>query len=493
MRYWLAPSLLRRVLIASLCAVVLIWCLVMVLNFILQFRAEGRENRVWVEQQGQRINRFATQAQASEFLSLQADYYYRNNNKKILIALLAPGGKPVFFTHLPFSCSGGKPIQDLRKIVPARRAAAGSTPVRQGSATPLGRFCVSPTIVSGGKSYVTYRYRGRHWSLCAAFPAPGVAEFISDYGSVAGRHIMVAVCLVLPALLLAIKTGLMPLARLSHRLESRHAEDLTPVHFDATYLELKPLVAAMDALLLRLRNRIAHEQTFVENAAHELRTPLAVIAAQKDVLAHATNEAERLIAQQQIGMALGRAQHLVGQLLELARLDRAGQVDSLPLDVAQLTQQALAQLASVAKAKGARLSCQAEPGLMYALEQQSYLSILMNLIDNAIRYGQPGVRVEVLLRALTDGALELSVSDDGPGITRLAREQVFERFYRGQGHDASGSGLGLAIAREAARRLGGSIDLHDGIEGKGCRFVLVLPGLQKAQRLHAGAGAVRPQ
>ncbi len=457
MRYWLAPSLLRRVLIASLCAVVLIWCLVMVLNFILQFRAEGRENRVWVEQQGQRINRFATQAQASEFLSLQADYYYRNNNKKILIALLAPGGKPVFFTHLPFSCSGGKPI------------------------------------VSGGKSYVTYRYRGRHWSLCAAFPAPGVAEFISDYGSVAGRHIMVAVCLVLPALLLAIKTGLMPLARLSHRLESRHAEDLTPVHFDATYLELKPLVAAMDALLLRLRNRIAHEQTFVENAAHELRTPLAVIAAQKDVLAHATNEAERLIAQQQIGMALGRAQHLVGQLLELARLDRAGQVDNLPLDVAQLTQQALAQLASVAKAKGARLSCQAEPGLMYALEQQSYLSILMNLIDNAIRYGQPGVRVEVLLRGLTDGALELSVSDDGPGIARLAREQVFERFYRGQGHEASGSGLGLAIAREAARRLGGSIDLHDGIEGKGCRFVLVLPGLQKAQRLHAGAGAVRPQ
>ncbi len=100
MMNWLAPSLLRRVLFATLCATVLIWCLVMVLNFILQSRAEGRENRAWVDGQGERTNQFATQDQASWILTLQSEYFYRNNNKKPLIALLALDEKPVFF-HSP--------------------------------------------------------------------------------------------------------------------------------------------------------------------------------------------------------------------------------------------------------------------------------------------------------------------------------------------------------------------------------------------------------
>jgi signal transduction histidine kinase len=448
MKRWLAPSLLRRVFFAAMVAATLVLVVILVLNFVVQSRGEIRENQAWMQKEGDFIEQLASDAEASQFLSREPEFYYRNFKKKALMSLLDKAGKPVYVTHQPFDCAS----------LPLTKSAS--------------------KIEIDGKQYHAYRHQGPRWSLCVAFPVPGFGEFVKASGRSIGRQLAIGVSLVVPALLLAIKSGLLPLARLSKRLEARDAEDLAPLHFDAKYRELKPLVASIDSLLLRLRNQIAREQAFVENAAHELRTPLAVIAAQKDVLAKAMNPPTRDEAKRHIGTAIERALHLIEQLSELARVDRAGQRPNLPVNLTQLTELAVAHMFDAAAARRVTLFCDTEPDLMHCLEQESYMSILNNLIDNAIRYGQMGGRVAIALKMVSGSVtshLQLTVADDGPGIAAALRELVFERFYRGPGHEARGSGLGLSIVKQAVKRLGASIRLADGIDGKGCQFIVILP------------------
>lgn len=98
---------------------------------------------------------------------------------------------------------------------------------------------------------------------------------------------------------------------------------------------------------------------------------------------------------------------------------------------------------------------------------------MQNLLNNAIAYVPEHSQVQVHLQATTSGLL-LRVADDGPGIAPALRALVFERFYRGSGHAAPGAGLGLAIVREAALRLGGSVSVDDGIDGRSCTFTVTL-------------------
>jgi two-component system, OmpR family, sensor histidine kinase QseC len=107
--------------------------------------------------------------------------------------------------------------------------------------------------------------------------------------------------------------------------------------------------------------------------------------------------------------------------------------------------------------------------LVVALEVAPFQSVLHNLLDNAIRYGREGGRVHVELLDLS-GGWQLNVADDGPGIAVAEQGFVFDRFFRGTGHDAPGTGLGLAIVAQAAARLGGQVTLTTGLDGRGCQF-----------------------
>lgn len=108
------------------------------------------------------------------------------------------------------------------------------------------------------------------------------------------------------------------------------------------------------------------------------------------------------------------------------------------------------------------------------LNRVAFISIVHNLLDNALRYGNDRGRGIV---TLTSDARDdvLRVADDGPGIEAAERKRVFERFYRGKGHDATGSGLGLAIVGKAVRTMGATIHLEDGLDGKGGAFVVKFP------------------
>jgi signal transduction histidine kinase len=136
-------------------------------------------------------------------------------------------------------------------------------------------------------------------------------------------------------------------------------------------------------------------------------------------------------------------------------------------------------LVQALKAHGA----DAPEALQAAIEPLALRTILRNLVGNALQYVPRGGRVRVSMIAEGDG-LRLVVADDGPGIAPEDRERVFERFVRGSAGDVRGSGLGLAIVRQAARRTGGDVALSEGLDGRGCRFDVRLPG--------AGSGAPAP-
>jgi two-component system sensor histidine kinase QseC len=323
-------------------------------------------------------------------------------------------------------------------------------------------------------TFRVYQGNTARWSVKVAAPTLAPSWLLLRLSGGLTVDMLIAFPFVLLPLWLSVSRGLRPLRELSERIAAKGPDDLAPLRMDGKYAELAPLTGALDRLLGQLRDKIKREHGFVQDAAHELRTPMAVISAQAHVLAMATGPAQRAQAGQRMDHAIARASHLVQQLLELAHIDSAPARDAAVLDVAQLARQELAMVAPAAMARGLELSLDAPDSLAHALEAQAFQSILHNLLTNAIRYAHDGGQVAVGLR-LDGGALTLSVADDGPGIPEAHRALVFERFYRGVGHDASGAGLGLAIVAQAVARLRGSVRLSAGLGGKGCEFVVNIP------------------
>jgi signal transduction histidine kinase len=441
------PTLARRVFLAAVIAYVAVWGAVITQKFATD-QETPQQFRQWMEGKSRILDRLATPAQAVAYMdSLSSINQYETDGvPPNCFELWSRDGQRIFFDQkhaYPYPPLTGDPQR-------------------------------MSTQAGNGIDYDIYRVDGARWSLRFAVPRSSLGTYAKIYGAHLNRQLLLAAPILLLLIWFAIVGGLAPLRALSRRLAARAADDLAPLDFDAKYAELKPLASALDALLLLLRSKIEREHAFVQDAAHELQTPLAVILAQAHVLAKAQSEVERQEAIQQIDHAIARAMHLVGQLLELARVDTLRRQPGALLDVAQLARADLAQMAQAAKARAIALSIDAPPSLLHRLEQNTFVSILHNLIDNAIRYGRSGGAVALELKKSGDSLL-LSVADDGPGIGLAERDLVFERFYRGAGNQASGSGLGLAIVQQAAAQLGAQVALSDGLRGRGCRFTVLIP------------------
>ncbi len=332
---------------------------------------------------------------------------------------------------------------------------------------------VRPIEVRGLRFLLTKREAGGR-TLYIALPLHSFAGILRDDWFDLLMRVLIVFPFFFAAAWFAITRGLRPLRQLSDSIAARGSDDLTPVAVDPRFDELRPLVTALDSLLLQLRHKVSREHAFVQDAAHELRTPLAVISAQAHVMSMAGGADERQDAEQHMDHAIARAAHLVHQLLDLARLDNAAGGPAAVVDIAALLRQELAPRVTAARARQLDLSLEAPDQLLMAVETQALLSVVHNLVDNALRYVPAGGRVVVEL-SRQETHVSLSVSDDGPGIPAAHADLVFERFHRIQQTSASGSGLGLAITRKAAARLGGSVTLSPGLDGKGCRFELLLP------------------
>lgn len=325
-----------------------------------------------------------------------------------------------------------------------------------------------------GNSYYLYFQRYERWDIAVAQARVSASWLLKRLNDDITKWVLIAFPIVLFPGWLALRVGLRPLRDLAGDIGNRAPDDLEPVEITSQHAELNLLANAFNQQLARVRRLIAREREFVQDAAHELRTPMAVIAVNAHAVANARTAEERAAAEARLHSGLSRTSHLIEQLLVLARLDVAGRRDIALRDVVSLVKDDLARAGPSAVAKDIELSLEAPDSLNAAVEIHTLSSIVGNLVENALRYGRRGGRVVVTLEANKEG-WSLRVEDDGIGIPVADRARVFERFYRGDHYEVPGTGLGLAIVQTAAARLGGTVSVGDGLGGRGCSFKVQFP------------------
>jgi two-component system phosphate regulon sensor histidine kinase PhoR len=213
---------------------------------------------------------------------------------------------------------------------------------------------------------------------------------------------------------------------------------------------------------------------FVANASHEMRTPLAsIIGAIETLQGAAKNDAKA--REMFLGTMLTQAQRmkrLIDDLLTLSRIELDEHVlPSARVDLAKITAQACAHLASQAKAAKVEVTCEGDVSVPVRGNADELMQVALNLIENAIKYGSSGKRVAVRCAAV-DGKAVLSVEDHGPGIAAEHIPRLTERFYRVNTQDSrarGGTGLGLAIVKHIVLRHRGQFDIQS-MPGKGSTF-----------------------
>jgi len=281
--------------------------------------------------------------------------------------------------------------------------------------------------------------------------------------------------LLLPAWL-SIRLAMRPWRKVAQEVAARGPQDLRPLTFKPPHGELAALVDNINALLQRVDASAARERSFIADATHELRTPLAAMRVNVEALqsqAHAPHQQELLDGILNSG---NRAARLVGQLLQLTRSEVQAETGRLPLPQAldSLLQDRLAALSGLAQAGGIELELQASVSLSVAGQRESLVSLIDNLVENAIKYSPRGSSVTVSLHA-ERGQAVLHVADQGPGIPPALYARVFDRFFRAPQQLQPGSGLGLAIVASVVQQHGGTIQLHRASGGQGLLVEVRLP------------------
>jgi len=283
---------------------------------------------------------------------------------------------------------------------------------------------------------------------------------------------------------LALVQALKPLNDLEERIRARKPDDLSPLDATTVPLEVAPLVASVNDLLLRLTDSIATQKHFLADAAHQLKTPLAGLRMQADLaLREGANTEDLKLSLQQIGRSSMRATHTVNQLLALARAEAGSTVMSQQnCDLAALTLEVIQDCIARAMDKHIDLGFEGvQPGDPIAMlkgNQTLLKELVRNLLDNAINYTpstaeHPGIITARVLADPFGKVAVLQVEDSGPGIPLQERELVFQPFYRALGNEADGSGLGLRIVREIADQHHATIQIEDTRPGHvppGARF-----------------------
>jgi two-component system, OmpR family, sensor histidine kinase TctE len=272
------------------------------------------------------------------------------------------------------------------------------------------------------------------------------------------------IAVILPQILLVLITGfhiwtgvnrgLRPLDKLARMIASRSAREFDPIADAGVPLEVRSLTHTINALLQRLGSTLITQQRFIENAAHQLRTPLAGLKIQAERALSADNPETMRLALGHIKNAINRVAHLNTQLLVLARSESISH--SAPefrlIDLTRLVRECCMDWVPRALDRKIELGFDA-PDTVVQINGDDVLlrELLGNLLDNAISYGQAGGHINVTMSSAPH--IKLIVEDDGVGIPNSEQDKIFERFYRVPGSPGDGCGLGLPIVKEIA-------DLH---------------------------------
>ena len=295
-----------------------------------------------------------------------------------------------------------------------------------------------------------------------------------------GRQLILLISLLVLALW-SMRRVFRPLETLGAHLGKRAEDDLTPLETDDIPLEVLPLVDAINAHMRRIERMLLARRRFITDAAHQLRTPLAVLSTQAEYALRQHQVEEIRPAVKALQQSLGGAIRLTNQMLSLSRAEPVNGLAEQyqTLDIRLLAQEVVLSLWPLAEQKQIDLGITDETVSAWVHGNSLLLrEMLTNLIDNALRYTPSGGGVTVSIQTSQAKEIHLQIWDTGPGIPKAERERVFLRFFRLNPQDSFGSGLGLAIVREIVLAHGGRIHLEDAPVGTGLNVFIFLPQVQ---------------
>lgn len=249
-----------------------------------------------------------------------------------------------------------------------------------------------------------------------------------------------------------------PIAVLSSEIDQRAEQALHPVDERHLPTEIRPFVVAINRLLARVANTLETQRRFVADAAHELRSPLTALSLQAERLAAAemsTLAHERLV---HLRKGIGRGRNLIDQLLALAKVQSDTNGPTCTVSVHDVYRRVVEDLLPLAEIKHLDIGVEGTQDVQVLINEMDLITLVKNLVDNAIRYTPEGGRVDLSV-CMDNGAARLQIQDSGPGIAPEERARVFDPFYRSLGTDEAGSGLGLSIVQAIADRTGAQIRL----------------------------------
>ena len=410
----------------------------------------------------------------------------------ILVGLLGSLGTFLVVRSLAseFSASLRDAAAHVQSGVPHRHAAAEGEPngVRSPSddlvvqiwsagdtAAPSRTSDADIALPRAPTGYSSMQYDGEAWDVFAL--ATGDEQIqVAESRSMRNRNALrVALWSLLPVLALVpllaltiavtVRLSLRPLERIGRRAAKVDLHDLKPLDAQKAPVELRPFVESINRMIERLSVLVNAERKFIADAAHELRSPISAMQLQIDNLRDAPSDQYRERFDE-LRRGVARTGSLVSQLLGLARAEIGGAQRAVA-DIAlpRLVSDVLADLLPLADARGVDLGVERLDDASVRATEADLRALVRNLVDNAIRYGHAGGRVDVTVRREAQTVM-IEVTDDGPGIAAQDLPRVFDRFFRAGGNDVEGSGLGLAIAQALAQSYRGRVALENRADGQ---------------------------
>lgn len=339
--------------------------------------------------------------------------------------------------------------------------------------------------------YVTQYQPGESDGLAIEIPDEEMADFLNrfsqevyDAKAIFGRKgwIITAVVTMLSGAIAYFVSGkaLQPLKEFSRQAEKINQDSIANIRLDENSVrEFRQLSRSVNHMLDRLAQSFDLQRQFAGNAAHELRTPLAILQTKLELFAeeHPDMDGETAELVSSLREQINRLTVLVRTLLEMSNLQAVSRGDRIEL--APLTEEILADLAPLAQQSGVTLHEECEDISIIGSDALIY-RLLFNLVENGIKYNRPGGSVSVAVHQDADRVI-LRVSDTGCGIPTDLRENVFQPFFRvdkSRSRKMGGAGLGLALVREISILHGGNAEIEES-SGQGTVFLITLPKKQE--------------
>jgi heavy metal sensor kinase len=288
-----------------------------------------------------------------------------------------------------------------------------------------------------------------------------------------------------------IRRGLLPLQQLAERAALVSSQDWQlriPPEAERT-AELRPLLKSMTNMLARLERSFVQQKEFLGNAAHELKTPLAVVKSTLQSVLQRPRSAEEYQKGLEHSLEdLQRLEQLLQWMLRLARAEQwahgALRRDLQVIDVTATCEEAVERARHLAAERGMTIHLAKNGQVALRADPEDLQLVWSNLLENAVRYNPDGGSVEMSVACANGGPARITVEDHGPGIPADELPHIFERFYRGdpsRNRATGGFGLGLAIAKALVEAYGGSITAES-TPGKGTRMTIELPVIDASSR-----------